>query len=71
MKVQDLLLELIFKHREVNHEPVEIFLGEYMLDELKGEVGDMISIKCSGIGYEFMGIKIITSHEHKYAIGVA
>ena len=72
MKIDQLLVEMIHQIRDKNHEPVEIILGHYMINELKNEIKDLITIEPNDKEpMKFMGIKIKEAHEYKFFIGIA
>ena len=71
MKIDEILIEMIYQARQLNHQPSKILLGHYMLDELKSQRNCMVTMKASSKNHlEFMGIKIEESHEFPFLIGV-
>ena len=70
MKIDQLLAEIIHNQKSLNHHPSEIFLGRYMLDELRSQVNDMVTIKTDSNKIEFMGVKITESYEYPFFIGI-
>ena len=71
MKIDQLLVEMIYQARMLNHQPSKILLGYYMLDELKLQIKDLVTMPTVDKNHmEFMGTKIEESHEFPFLIGV-
>ena len=72
MKIDQLLVDMIYHAKNLNHQPTKILLGRYVLDELKDQVRSMACMRIENKNHMlFMGIKIEVNEEYKFFIGIA
>ena len=71
MQIDELIIEMIYQARSINHEPTEILLGNYMVDRLKTRVNTLVWYDSSNkTPLEFMGIKITENYRYPFFIGI-